>query len=234
VFNKVPAVKGLNFVLFQSDDLVKVQRGTRLLNRVAVALPIIALLCFAAGIVLTEDRRRGLVRAATGLSLSMALVLIVVAVARNQYLSSLGPSRSRAANAAVIDTVSSSLRETVRIVLIVAALVAIGAAIAGSSHLRAWLTDRGTPSWMAGGPVHSFAVAHRKGLQWAVLGLGLVILVIWSNPTALVSVVVVLITLAAVGLVGIFAGTGGPGTAVAGPGDRDVAATVGTGDTTRE
>ncbi len=40
VFDKVPAVKGLNFVLFQSDQLVKIQRLTRFLNKLAVVLPI--------------------------------------------------------------------------------------------------------------------------------------------------------------------------------------------------
>ena len=33
VFDKVPAVKGLNFVLFQSDTLVKVQRLIKLLEQ---------------------------------------------------------------------------------------------------------------------------------------------------------------------------------------------------------
>lgn len=206
VFNKVPAVKGLNFVLFQSDNLAKIQKYVRWLNKIAVVLPILALLGFAGAIVLTSDRRRGLVRAATGLALSMGLILIVVAVARNQYLSGLPPARSRAANAAVIDTVSSQLRGTVRIVLIVAALVAVGAVVAGNTRLRAWLAARGSPGWMTGGPVHTFVAAHRKGLQWTVLGLGLAVLVIWNQPTALVAVVVVLIALVVVALIGLLGG----------------------------
>ena len=58
------------------------------------------------------------------------------------------------------------------------------------------------PSWMTGGPVHDFAAAHRKGLQWGVLGLGLLLLVVWNQPTALVAIVVVLVALALVGLSG--------------------------------
>jgi hypothetical protein len=203
IFDKVPAVKGLNFVLFQSDDLTKIQRWVRFLNHLVVVLPIVAILCFAGGVVLTDNRRRGLVRAAAGLALTMALILVALAVVRNQYLNGLDPSRSRAANAAVIDTVTSTLRGTVRTVLIVAAVVAVLAVIAGNRAVRRWVGRRGAPDALTTGPVHRFAVDHRKVLQWTVLILGLIVLVIWNNPTTLVAVVVILITLAVVGLVGV-------------------------------
>jgi len=211
VFDKVPAVKGLNFVLFQSKSLVTIQKLTKLLNDLAIVLPIIALLLFAAVVVLTRNRRRGLVRAATGLALSMAVILVAVAVARNQYLSGLSPNQSVAANQAVIDTVTATLREAVRIILIVAAVIAIVALIAGNRHVRGWMAGDDAPGWMTG-PVHAFAVRHRRGLQWGTLGLGLLVLVIWSNPTTLVAIIVVLIALAIVGLVGLFAGRRSPPT----------------------
>jgi len=206
IFNKVPAVKGVNYVLFQSKDLVRVQRLTKLFNDLVVVLPILTLLFFAAAVVLSRNRRRGLVRAATGLALSMVVVLVVVNVARNQYLSGLSPSQSKAANAAVIDTVSAPLTDTVRTVLILAAIVAVLAVVFGLAVVKRLLADRRLPGWMTGGPVHTFVAAHRKGLQWAVLAVGLLVLVVWSKPTALAAVVVVLITLAVVGLVGLFAG----------------------------
>jgi len=206
VFNKVPAVKGLEFVLFQSNDLARVQGLTRLLNKVALVLPIITLLCFAGGVVLARNRRRGLVRAATGLALSMALILVAISVARNQYLSGLSPSQSVAANSAVIDTVTASLRMAVRIILIVAVLVALGALIAGNTRLRAWMGTRNRPDWMTGGPAHDFVARHRAGVQWGILGVGLLVLVVWTDPTTLVAITVVLIALALVGLVGVFIG----------------------------
>lgn len=206
VFDKVPAVKGLNFVLFQSKDLVKIQKLTKLLNDLAIVLPIITLLCFAGAVVLTRNRRRGLVRAATGLALSMAVILVVMAVARNQYLSGLSPNQSVAANQAVIDTVTAALRQAVRIILIAGALIAIVALIAGNRRLRAWTAEGNRPGWMTGGPVHAFVARHRRGLQWSILGLGLLVLVVWSNPTTLVAVVVVMLALVLVGLVGLYAG----------------------------
>ncbi len=203
VFNKVPAVKGLDFVLFQSDDLVKVQTLVRLLDRVAVLLPVLSLLAFAGGVVLTRNRRRGLLRAATGLVLSMGLVLVVVSVARNQYLSSLGPSQSKPASAAVIDTVAAPLQDTVRTVLVVAAVVAIVALLAGIPAVRRLVTDRRI---VTGGPLHDFLARHRRGLQWAILVIGLLVLVVWNKPTALVAVIVVLVTLACVAVVGLLGG----------------------------
>ncbi len=206
VFDKVPAVKGLNFVLFKSTDLAKVQKLTKLLNDLAVVLPIIALLSFAAAVVLNEHRRRGLVRAATGLALSMALILVVMAVARNRYLSGLGPGQSVEANQAVIDTVTAALRQAVRIILAVAVVVDLAALVAGNRRIRAWATERDGARRMADGPVRRFSGEHRRILQWGVLALGLIILVVWSNPTTLVAVVVVLITLALVAVVGLVAG----------------------------
>ncbi len=220
VFNKVPAVKGLNVVLFQSDQLVRFQRVTRLLNKVALILPILTLLIFAAGVILTRDRRRGLVRAAVGLTLSMGLMLIVISVARNQYLNSLSPSQSKAANAAVIDTVSAPLQDTIRATLFLALLIAVIALLAGIPSVRRWVTGREQPTWLAGGRFHDFLAAHRRGLQWASLGIGLFVLVVWDKPTTRVAVIVVLITLAVIGLVGLLAGRR-PHPAAAGLGTGD-------------
>ena len=216
VFDKVPAVKGLNYVLFQSNDLVRIQKLVKFLDKLAVVLPIITLLCFAGAVVLTRDRRRGLVRAGVGLALSMGLILVLIAVGRNQYLAGLKPPQSPQAAAAVIDTVTTNLRDAVRLILILAAVVAIVALVAGNSWVRTKVGDRSKPGWATGGPVHDFVARHRKALQWAVLALGLLILVIWSNPTTLVAIVVVVITLVVVGLVGLFAGRG-PRPATTGP-----------------
>ena len=202
VFDKIPAVKGLNFVLFQSKSLVKVQKVTKLLNDLAIVLPIVTLLLFAASVVLVRNRRRGLVRAAAGLAVSMAAVLVVMAVARHQYLSGLSPNQSVAANQAVIDTVTATLRLGLRIILGVSALIAVVALLAGNRRLRAWASRADRPD----NPVHRFVVRHRRGLQWGLLGLALLVLVVWSEPTTLVAVVVVAISLVLIGLVGLYGG----------------------------
>ncbi len=222
VFDKVPSNKGPQLVLFRSTQVAKAQRLTRFLNHLALVLPIVTLLCFAGSVLLNRDRRRGLVRAATGLALSMALVLVVASLGRNQVLNSLDPSQSKPAAAAVIDAVSALLLDSVRTLAIVAAIVAIGGALVGNRRVRAWLGTRKRPGWMTGGPVHDFVVAHRKALQWGALGAGLLILAVWNEPTAMVAVIVVLVALALAGIVGLYAGQH-PVPAHTGPGE-------GTGD----
>jgi hypothetical protein len=206
IFNKVPTIHGPTLVLLRSTQLAQAQRLTRALNRLAVLLPIVTLLLFAAAIALARNRRRGVVRAAGGLALSMALILVVVAVARNQYLSALLPGQSVAAAAAVFDTVLALLLDSVRTIMYVAAAVALVAFVVGNRWLRDQARRVHAPSWLTAGPVPTFVGAHRRGLQWAVLGVGLFILVVWTNPTTLVAIVVILVTLAVVGLVGLLAG----------------------------
>jgi Flp pilus assembly protein TadB len=84
--------------------------------------------------------------------------------------------------------------------------VAVIAVFVGVPAIRRWVSDRQKPDWLTQGPVHGFVAAHRRGLQWATLALGLIVLVLWDKPTTLVAVIVVLITLVVIALVGAFAG----------------------------
>ncbi len=207
-FDKVTNKHAPTLVLFQSAQLKRLQGTVRFFNRLVVLLPILAILLFAAAVALAFNRRRGLVRAGLGLAISMALILVIVAVARNQYLSSLAPSRSKPANAAVIDTVSAGLLDTVRTVLVLAALTAFVAFLVGNPRVRRFFASRTWPKWTTSGPVHDFVAAHRRALQWGTLGIALFVLVVWNNPTVLVAIVVVLVALAVVGLLGVW-GRGG-------------------------
>ncbi len=206
IFNKAPQYTGAPFVLFQSKQLLKLQRWVKFLNSLALVLPIMSVLLLAVSVVLALDRRKGLVHAASGLAVSMALLLVGANVGRNQYLASLLPSQSKAAAASVIDTVDATLLDSVRTVLIVSAVVAIVAFVLGIGAVRRWMERRNKPAWLTGGPVHDTVAHYRKSFQWGVIVLGLVVLVLWNQPTVKVALVVVLVTLFFVGMVGIFAG----------------------------
>lgn len=219
--DKVPNYDGAPVVLFQSAELLKLQRLVRLLNHLAVVLPIVTLLLLAGAVALVEDRRKGIVRASGGLALSMAVVLIGANVARNQYLGGLLPSAAKNAQTAVIDTVSALLLDSVRTILIAALVIMVLAMAAGNRHVRDWLANRQRPAWMTSGPVHDVVSAHRRIFQWAVVALGLAILVLWNKPTTLVAIVVILITLVAVGLVGVFAGKRGAPDPTGAPTDQE-------------
>jgi len=114
----------------------------------------------------------------------------------------------------------------VRTVLVVAALVAVVAFVVGLAPVRRWMRERTLPSWVTGGPVHHAVAAHRKAYQWLVVVLGLVVLVVWNQPTVKVALIIVLVTLFVVMLVGLYGrrpaasgsddptGGSGPGSAV--------------------
>jgi hypothetical protein len=209
VFNKVPNYNGAPFVLFQSDQLAKLQRWVKFLNNLALLLPILSVLAFAGAVLLARDRRKGLVHAASGLAVSMAVLLIAANVGRNQYLASLKVNQSRAATSAIIDTVDAALLDTVRTVLIVSAIVAVIAFVVGIGPVHRWITGRGTPAWLNSGPVHDLVAGHRKAFQWGALVLGLVVLVLWDQPTVKVALIIVLVTLFVVMLIGLYAGRRG-------------------------
>ena len=77
---------------------------------------------------------------------------MLIAVGRNQYLAGLHPPQSPEATAAVIDTVTATLRDSVRIILVVAALVAIGGLLAGNAWVRAKVGDLRKPGWVTERP----------------------------------------------------------------------------------
>ena len=206
VFNKVPNYTGAPFVLFQSKQLAKLQGWIKFLNHLALALPIVSILMFAGAVLMARDRRRGFVHAASGLFVSMALLLIGANVGRNQYLSSLKVTQSKATTAALIDTVDAALLDTVRAVLVLAGVLALAAFVIGLEPVRRWMRERTMPLWVSSGPVYGFVSGYRRAIQWGVLVLGLVVLVLWNQPTVKVALFIVLLTLFVVMLVGIYGG----------------------------
>jgi hypothetical protein len=201
VFDRVPTGRS-RIVLFESTTLARAQWFTSFLCHSAIVLPIVAVLVLAGSIVLAADRRRGLLRAAVGMALTAALVLVAIAVARNSYLANLAPGLSRPAAGAFIDTATAWLRSTLRITFVVASVVAVVVALSRLASVRAWVDDRRAPGGLQAGTFHDVVVGRRRPLQRITAAVGLVVLVVWSEPTPLVAVVVVLVTLAVVGLVG--------------------------------
>ena len=212
VFNKVPQYSGTPYVLFQSEQLAKIQRWVKFLDRLAVVLPILAIILFAVSVLLAKDRRRGLVHAAAGLAVTMALLLVAANVGRNQYLQSLRPGQSKPATTAVIDTVDASLLDSVRTVLVVSFVVALVAFVVGLGPVRRWMADRSQPTWLTTGRVHDTVASHRGAFQWLVVVVGLVVLVLWDQPTAKVAVIVALVTLFVVVVVGLYGRSGAAAT----------------------
>jgi hypothetical protein len=198
--NAIPADVDGRIALFQSDALVSAQGGVRLLRAVAILLPLLALLCLAGSVALSRPWRRGLVRAALGVTIAMVGLIALVAVGRSAYLSALSSgSLPRDAASSIFDSVASLLRDGVRVVFVVAVLVALVAFAAGlplrehTARLIASVGGDRRVTWVA---------SHRSAIQFAVVGAGALALVVWSPLTGGVVLGVLLPVVAVVLLLG--------------------------------
>jgi hypothetical protein len=199
--------------LFQAKDLGKAQAGYRLIRTLKIVLPVLVLLLLAAGVYVARKRRRALIGAALGLAASMLVLAIGLLIARSIYLSSVPPSVLPGdAAAAAFDAMVYFIKITLRVVLAVALVVAIGAFITGSSRpavqtrsalksgagqVRAYGERRG----VSAGPVGVWTYAHRKGLRIGAVALFGLIFVFWGHPTGLVVIVLAVLLLVALGLI---------------------------------
>jgi len=199
--------------LFQAHDLAKAQAGYRLIRTLKIVLPILMLALLAAGVYVARKRRRALIGAALGLAASMLVLAIGLLIARSIYLNSVPPSVLPGdAAAAAFDAMVYFIKITLRVVLAVALVVAIGAFITGSSHtavqvrsglksgagrIRAYGERRG----VSAGPAGVWTYAHRRGLRIGSVALFALVFVFWGHPTGLVVILLVVLLLVVLGLI---------------------------------
>jgi hypothetical protein len=199
--------------LFQAHDLGKAQAAYRLIKTLKIVLPILALGLLAAGVYVARKRRRALIGATLGLAASMLVLAIGLLIARSIYLNSVPPTVLPGdAAAAAFDAMVYFIRVSLRVVLAVALIVAIGAFITGPSRAAiqtrsamksgaGWVRNFGERRGVSTGPVGEWTYAHRKGLRIGVVALMAVIFVFWGHPTLLVVIVLLVILLVLLGLI---------------------------------
>ncbi|MGY0055971.1 hypothetical protein ACWY4P_05315 [Streptomyces sp. LZ34] len=207
-------------VLFHSAQLGRVRFGARLLDLAGAWLPGLTALLGTSGVLLARRRRRALARAALGTAVTSLALAAGMAAARQYYLDHLPPSvLSRAAAAAVCDTLLRGLWITVRTTGVLGLVIALGAYLAGPGRLpraarkgadRAadsaarWSAARGLRTGRAG----TWAARHRRGLTFGVLLPTAGAFGAWNHPTALTVLLLVLVLLAALTAIALLAATG--------------------------
>jgi hypothetical protein len=199
--------------LFQSDDLGKAQAGYRLINTLKIVLPILVLLLLAAGVYVARRHRRALVGAGLGLAASMLVLAIILLIARSIYLNSVPSSVLPSdAAAAAFDALVHFIRVSLRVVLAVGLVVAIGAFLTGPSRTAVqtrsglksgtdWIRNTGERHGVSSGPVGQWTYQHRKILRIAAVALMALIFVFWGQPTAVVVIVLAVILIVLLGLI---------------------------------
>ncbi|GAA1971150.1 hypothetical protein [Kitasatospora viridis] len=193
---KIPTVH-TQYVLITSDQIGKVRTLLRLLQLAGFWLPVVTVLLAAGGVLAAGRRRRALVTTALAMAAGAGALGIGLDLFRPIYLDRLPAGVDQAAAGAVYDALARYLHAGVRLLLVLGALVALGA----------WLSGYGRRArsvralWRAGiaavrrtaerlglrlGPVGRFVHRAKAWLCWgAVLG-AVVVLLTWSYPTGVV------------------------------------------------
>jgi hypothetical protein len=168
------------FVLFKSTQLERLQGLIRTLDRLALLLPIVTIVLFAGAVWLQADRRRGLVRAAIGLSIAMAGLLAAFAIGRHQYLGAMSGVTPHSAAAATYDIIASVPLAAIRTILAVAVLAALIGAGMGSRVIRSRAQALWPTRWGVG-QFHRLWSAAARPVELALFGIGMFVMVIWTD-----------------------------------------------------
>jgi LPXTG-motif cell wall-anchored protein len=211
---QIPEVNA-SFPIVQSADLVKAQNAFRLLNNLAVWLPVIGLLLLALAIYLARNRRRTLVAAALTVAASMLLLGAGLNIFRAVYLNSIPPSVLPAdAAAAIYDQLVGFIRLNLRAVLVVSLAVAIGAWVSGPSGAPVRRGVSSAVTWVRGGaehaglntgPVGAFVYRWKTPLRGTVVGIAALVYLLQEHPTGGSALVVVVVTAVALLIVELLA-----------------------------
>jgi hypothetical protein len=141
--SRVPEVNA-TFVIFQSADISKVQRGFDLLNTLGLWLPFILVALVALGIYVAPNHRLAFIGAGIGVALAMLITAVALVAVRRAYLNGVPDEvLSPEAATALFDSSVRFLREALRAGFLIGLLVAAGAFLTGPSitavTIRRWL-----------------------------------------------------------------------------------------------
>ncbi|MFJ9819173.1 hypothetical protein ACIRU3_28740 [Streptomyces sp. NPDC101151] len=217
--DKIPQVNK-QLVLFHSDELAKFRKAAHLLDVVGNWFPVLVVLFGVAGVFLAHRRRRALVRTALGAAFACLVVAVALVVARRYYLDHLPPEvQSKAAAAAVFDTLLRFLWVSLRTAVVLGVVVALGAYLIGPGRLPVAIrgvsenTADSAARWAAAHHIHtgragSWALAYRRGLTLAALLVIALVFALWNHPTVLTVLLLVLVLLAVLVVVALLAAGG--------------------------
>ena len=180
-----------SFELVESKQLARASRYVRYIEAAGVILPIAVVACFVLAVVLSEDRRRTLLRGGLGLAFSVAVMLALLYAGRAWFLDTVhGHDVPHDAAAAFFDTVVRFLRTGLRTAFTIGILFAGGAWVTGpapsavrlrsaSGGLLTGLADR--EDWEFG-TTGTWVATHKRSLRYGIAIAGALVLVVMQRP----------------------------------------------------
>ncbi len=120
----------------------QVSQFTALFNVIVTlkwAIPVIALVLAALGIIIAVDHRKTLLRVAIGVALVTMLLLAGLSLGRITFINQAGHTFNRQVAASVWDTVLRFLKSDLRWMLLFSVLVALGSWLAGPARYAVWI-----------------------------------------------------------------------------------------------
>jgi hypothetical protein len=200
IAQNIPTV-GATIEIARLQGVDRAQQVVRWLNTLANWLPWIGLVLLAGAVALARGRRRrALLWAALSTAIGMVLLRLALVVLREVYLDQMPTDVvTPQASAYIFDTVTRFLRDGIRLIFIIALVVALIAVLLGQRALLAragggvTTATRGAWDSLRNGPVGAAVADHTALAAGAVVALGALVLVLWSNPTGLVVLVIAII-----------------------------------------
>jgi hypothetical protein len=173
--------------LFNADSLEQVRSATDLLQKLSYVLPILMIICIAAAVWLSRDRRRTWVAVGVTFMISAFIMAVAIRFGRSAYLDSLTElDVSKEAASSAFDIVTRFLRMGVRFLFFLGVAFVIVAWVLGPSSSAQSVRNLVLPSGERtgeGGAVSSFVAAHKRGLQWLALVLVALLVLTRDNPS---------------------------------------------------
>jgi hypothetical protein len=213
VADAIPSTVNGQIALLSSGSFERARGGINRIERLSILLPILSILCLIGHVLLSESKRRGVLRAALGLTFTGLLLLAAIGIGRTLYLDAINQAvLPRQAAEDIFDSLIVALRSAIRIGVLVTLVLAALALLAGKPLRVAVETGvpraKATVAQLRAHPGTSWLADHRAAVQWGIVLFGGIVLVAWNNPTAGVVLLDAALIGVAVWLVGALARSG--------------------------
>lgn len=134
IAEKIPVID-TQIVLFQSDQIGKLQMAYSALDAMGFWLPILVVVVGLLGVAAAKGRRRAFIGLGIGIFISMGVIAIGLNIGRAVYLSNLPPTIDKDAATAVYDAFALFLQSGIQAGAVIGIVLALGGLLTGPSRL---------------------------------------------------------------------------------------------------